>query len=321
MSDVKRIKIGTRGSPLAMVQTRMVQGLLGEYWPDIEVEIVVIKTSGDWVPADGEVRLSEENGGKGQFATEIEAALLSGAVDIAVHSMKDMDSVLPDGLVIDHMLPREDVRDVLILSDDLRGRVCMLSDLPDGARVGTASVRRAAFLLSALLPERSDLKVEPFRGNVQTRIDKVRSGQVDVSFLAMAGLNRLGISAEADVILSVDEMLPAAAQGAVGIEMRAGEGDIADILAPLSCALTVLCVKAERAALAALDGSCHTPIGAHATLNGDEMRLRVQVSSLDGQQSFSMEDVRMVDSVFDAAVLGADLGRSLKAEVPPEVFV
>jgi hydroxymethylbilane synthase len=313
----KILKIGTRGSPLAMVQATTVQRLLAEHWPALETEIVVIRTSGDWLPAHGEVRLSEVEGGKGQFAKEIEQALAAGAVDIAVHSMKDMDSHLPQGLVIDHMLPREDVRDAMIVRDDLRGKVSGFIDIPQGARIGTASVRRAAFLLS----QRPDLKIEAFRGNVQTRIDKARGGQVDATFLAMAGLNRLGLSAEADVALSVNEMLPAAAQGAVGIEMREGEGLVADMLAPLNCARTVLCVKAERAALKVLDGSCHTPIAAYAVLDeGGLMSLRVQVSSLDGQKHFHAKGERAVGTVEAAQMFGADLGAEIKADAPAEVF-
>jgi hydroxymethylbilane synthase len=263
------------------------------------------------------VRLSEADGGKGQFAKEIEQALLTGVVDIAVHSMKDMDSYLPDGLTIDHMLPREDVRDAMILSHDLRGRIKNAVDLPPNANLGTASVRRAAFLLS----KRPDLKISPFRGNVQTRIDKVRGGQVDATFLAMAGLNRLGLSEEADIVLSVDEMLPAAAQGAVGIEMRAGEAEIASLLAPISCGRTVLCVRAERAALKVLDGSCHTPIGAYAEHEGGRMSLRLQVSSVDGQQNFTAADERDVVDVDAAIAFGAALAQQLKSEVPAEMFV
>ncbi len=214
---MKKIVIGTRGSELAMTQTNMVCDALREAWPDLEIEVKEILTSGDWRISDGEVRLATADGGKGQFATEIEVFLTLNEIDIAVHSMKDMDSNLPDGLVIDHMLPREDARDTLLFAD--RDAVCAIEDLPAGTVVGTASVRRQAFMLS-LNPA---LRVVPLRGNVGTRIEKVRRGDVDVTLLATAGLNRLGIAGEADVILNEDVMLPAAGQGAVGIEMRAGD--------------------------------------------------------------------------------------------------
>lgn len=313
----KKIRIGTRGSPLAMVQTRMVEALLKEKFPALEIEIEVITTSGDWKPSDGEVRLSSENGGKGQFAKEIEEAMLAGKVDIAVHSMKDMDSFLPDGLVIRHMLPREDVRDALILSEELRGTVRSLSDIPQAAKVGTASVRRSAFLLM----QRPDVQIEPLRGNVGTRIEKVRSSQVDVSFLALAGLKRLGLEAEADVIIEPSEMLPAAGQGAVGIEHREEDAHIAEMLDALCCKETYLRVSAERAALAGLDGSCHTPIGAYARRDAHgDMRLSVQVCSLDGRMSFAADEVRDVKNVEQAQALGSDLAMQIKPQLPDGIL-
>ena len=318
--SLKILRIGTRGSPLALKQVEMVQGALGEHFPDLKTEVVVIQTSGDWKPEDGEVRLSEEAGGKGQFAKEIEAALLAGEIDCAVHSMKDMDSFLPDGLVIDHMLPREDVRDVLLFSNELADNVQINSGgfdmLPQGAVVGTASVQRAAFLLA----ERPDLKIEPFRGNVQTRIGKVRVGNVDVSLLALAGLNRLGISHEADVILDVETMLPSAGQGAVGIEIRDGDDAVLSLISRISHLKTVLCVKAERAALRVLDGACHTPIGAYATLDDGSMTLRVRVCSLDGRQSFYDDVTGEVSSIKEAEDLGREIGEKMKAVIPHDIF-
>jgi len=314
MSDIERtIKIGSRGSPLALAQVGMVEAALGEVFHELKVERVIITTSGDWKPEDGEVRLSEREGGKAQFAKEIEEALLSGEIDCAVHSMKDMDSVLPEGLVIDHMLPREDARDALLFSDALREAGCTGVDgIPKGAVVGTASVRRAAFLLA----NRGDLKIEPFRGNVQTRIDKVRRGQVEVTMLAMAGLKRLGIADEADVVLETHDMLPAAAQGAVGVEVRRGDEYIMAILGRISDLKTVMCVKAERAALRALNGSCHSPIGAYAVLNGGQMWLRVRVCSEDGQQVFDDEIRGDVDDVDAAQALGEEIGARMKAIIP-----
>jgi len=314
------LKIGSRGSPLALAQVGMVEAALLAEFPDLKCERVILTTSGDWKPEDGEVRLSARAGGKAQFAKEIEEALLAGAIDCAVHSMKDMDSHLPEGLVIDHMLPREDVRDCLLFSNDLANNGQFekgsYGTLPDGAVVGTASVRRGAFLLS----KRSDLKIEPFRGNVQTRIEKVRAGKVDVTMLALAGLKRLGISDEADVILEVDEMLPAAAQGAVGVELRDGDDEVSSIFSHISDYKTVLCVKAERAALRALDGHCHSPIGAYAVLDDDQMWLRVRVSSEDGQQNFE-DDIRGdVSSVEEAQALGAEIGARMKAVIPAGIL-
>ncbi len=336
-SENKIIRIGTRGSPLALVQANTVCAKLAEAHPDLQTEIVVIKTSGDWKPSDGEVRLSEAEGGKGQFAKEIEQALLAGEIDAAVHSMKDMDSHLPDGLVLDHMLEREDPRDALLLrdrvslggelsSDDLANNSQLkdggFSALPEGCVVGTASVRRAAFLLS----RRPDLKIVPFRGNVQTRIDKLRGensdGSVGCTLLAMAGLNRLGLADEVDVVLGVEDMLPAAGQGAVGIEVREGDEDedVLSIFSHISCFNTVVCVKSEREVLRILDGSCHTPIGAYATYEGGELWLRVRVSSLDGQQNFEDEIRGAVENVEDAIKLGHEIGRRLKKKIPPGIL-
>ena len=292
----------------------MVREALMAAWPDLTVELREVLTSGDWKPADGEVRLSTADGGKGQFAKEIEQLLLAGEVDIAVHSMKDMDSHLPEGLVIDHMLPREDPRDALLFSD--RGNACGVADLPESTIVGTASVRRQAMMLA----KNAKLEVRPLRGNVGTRIEKVRRGDVDVTFLAVAGLNRLNLADEIDHIVGVDDMLPAAGQGAVGIEMRSGDTEIATMLAPLNCQKTLLCVKAERAALAVLDGSCHTPIGAYATLEGAEMFLRLAVVSLDGRAHYAEEARGAVHHVEDAVKLGQETAQRLKAAVPQTLF-
>lgn len=308
------IKIGTRGSPLALTQAHMVRDALMAAHAGLAVEIVVIQTSGDWVPAQGEARLSAAAGGKGQFAKEIEAALLAGAIDIGVHSMKDMDSRLPPGLVIEHMLPREDVRDALLLHPDLRGRVSAVDDIPAGTVVGTASVRRRAVLLA----RRPDLNIVPLRGNVGTRIEKLQAGQVGVTLLAMAGLNRLGLADKADVALSTEEMLPCAGQGAVGIECRAdrlvGLKPFLDVISHIP---TVLCVTAERAALAALDGSCHTPIGALAMLVTDgNMSLSLQVTALDGGGHYDHQDRMAVKDIAAAQDFGRRCGEALKSKLP-----
>lgn len=307
----EKIVIGTRGSPLALVQANMVKDKIANIGQNIDVSIRIIKTSGDWKPQDGEVRLEALEGGKAQFAKEIEEALLAGEIDIAVHSMKDMETVLPEGLVIPFMLPREDVRDAFI-SD----KASCISDLPQGAVVGTASVRRQAFLLN----QRPDLNVVPFRGNVQTRLDKLRAGQVDATFLACAGLNRLGMSDEVTSAIEVDEMLPAVGQGAVGIEVRASDLNELSFIDQFCCLKTYLCVGCERGVLRALGGSCHTPVGVHAVLNDGSLYLRVQVVSLDGSQSWSDEDTAVCKDVNDAVTLGERVGVRLKEKVPAEVL-
>ena len=323
----RRLKIGTRGSPLAMVQAETVCAELESAHPDLQVEIVKIKTSGDWRPEDGETRLAESEGGKGLFAKEIERALLDGEIDAAVHSMKDMDSVLPDGLMIDHMLPREDVRDAMLFSNEIKElakdsqfELLDFSHLHEGAMVGTASVRREAFLRNV----RPDLCFSPMRGNVGTRIEKVRretSGQkFDCTLLAVAGLKRLGLEAEADFIFAPEALLPAAGQGAVGIEVRADNKDVLAIISQISCETTVACVKAEREVLRVLDGSCHTPIAAYAILQDGVLWLRAKVVSLDGTESFEDEIRENVSNIEDAQAFGRELGERLKAQIPGEIL-
>ncbi len=330
MSGMKRtIRIGTRGSALALTQTRTVCASVEDAHEDVACEIVVIKTSGDWTPSDGEVRLSEVDGGKGLFAKEIEQALLRGDIDAAVHSMKDMDSQLPQGLVIHHMLPREDARDALLFANEINVLANdaqfnnPLDILPVGAVIGTASVRRAAMILS----KRPDVKIVPFRGNVRTRIQKLRGEidydleeKVDCTLLAIAGLNRLGIAHEADAILSVDDMLPSAGQGAVGVEILENNNDIIAVFSHISCEKTVFCVKAEREALRIFDGSCHTPIGAYATLHDGQMHLRVCVCSLDGAQSFYDEEIASVTNVETALAIGRIVGERLKMIIPADIL-
>ncbi len=304
----KTLRIGTRGSKLALAQTGMVARAIEAAHPGIHIEIVEIKTSGDWKPSDGETRLAEAEGGKGLFAKEIEEALLAGEVDCGVHSMKDMASFLPRGLVIDHMLPREDARDAF-----LGNAYKCLADLPRGARIGTSSLRRQAFVLA----KRPDLIIAPLRGNVPTRIEKLRKGQVDAAVLAYAGLKRLGLEGEADCVIDIEDMLPAAGQGAVGIETRADDAQTRALLDALHCRETGLRVAAERAALQVLDGSCRTPIGAHAVIEDGELRLSVVVASADGKQFFR-EDVAGPED--DAAALGRKAGEVLKKRVPKELL-
>lgn len=312
----QKIRIGTRGSPLALKQAAMVRAEITRVAPDMQIEVVVIKTSGDWRPEQGETRLIEEQGGKGQFAKEIEEALLAGTIDIAVHSMKDMESDLPEGLMIDHMLPREDARDIILFN--ALSEIRSLADLPPGARVGTASVRRMAFL-KALRP---DLQITTLRGNVQTRIDKMRSGQVDVILLAVAGLKRLELEDEIarGLILAPEEFLPPAGQGAIGIERRKNDKKLLAILGQISCKITVFCVVAERAALRVLSGSCHTPIGACATIQDGQMYLRLKLAALDGSVLYTEEIRQVIHTVQEAEKLGVALGEKLKARVPENLL-
>lgn len=307
----KKIVIGTRGSALALAQTNMVKAEIDNIGHGIEAEVKVIKTSGDWRPEQGEVRLEALAGGKAQFAKELEDALMRGEIDLAVHSMKDMETDFPPGLILPYMLPREDARDAFI-SDISRN----IEGLPNGSVVGTVSVRRQAFLLH----QRPDLKVVPFRGNVQTRLDKLHNGQVDATFLACAGLKRLNLFHECTKALAPAEMLPAVGQGAVGIQMRESDIDKMSFIGRFSCEKTYRCVECERGVLRALGGSCHTPVGVHATLDGDEVSLHVQVVAPDGSQMWEEKISASCPTVEDAIVLGESVGTRIKPVVPAEIL-
>lgn len=298
------IKIGTRGSKLALTQTELFKTALLRTEPELELETVIIQTSGDWKPQHGETRLSEAAGGKGQFAKEIEEAMLSGKIDCAVHSVKDMDSNETPGLVMDYYLPREDVRDAFIAD-----KYASFDDLPEGATLGTSSVRRQAMALSL----RPDLKIVPLRGNVPTRLQKLKAGQVDATFLAVAGLNRLELTHEITHPMEVDAMLPGAGQGAVGIQCREDDHNLREKLEAMNDDKTRFAIWAERAALAELDGSCHTPIGAYAEIANNELKLRVAVYSLCGKESWSLEKT---GDVQDAKSMGAQLAKELKTRIP-----
>ncbi len=304
------LRLGTRGSPLALAQARQVRDLLAAAHPDMAApEIVEISTKGDRT----QHQLLRDIGGKGLFTREIEDGLRDGGIDIAVHSMKDMPTVLPDGLVIDCVLTREDPRDVLCTQDPAdaaRG----LAGLKPNAVVGTASLRRGAQVLAA----RPDVEIVAFRGNVGTRLEKLAAGTVDATLLAAAGLNRLGIGVAPHHLLTVEEMLPAAAQGAVGIERRAGDERVAGLLAPLNDVATMRCVVAERALLEALDGSCRTPIGALAVLDGTQLTLEALVLSPDGQHVYRTTRHGGAD---DGAHLGRDAGAQLRTAAGPAFFV
>lgn len=307
----KIIRIGTRGSKLAMVQTTMVADALRRAHPDLVIEIKEILTSGDWKPEHGETRLAEAAGGKGLFAKEIERALLDGVIDCGVHSLKDMPSFLPEGLEISHVLEREDPRDAF-----LSHRYDSLADMPAGSVIGTSALRRQAFLL-AKYPH---LKVIPLRGNVPTRIEKMKSGQADGIILACAGLKRLGLESEIKEFLSEGEFLPGAAQGVIGIEVRSDDTETKNLLSPLGDYETMLIVSSERAALQVLDGSCRTPVGSYATRDGDQMHLRVAVAAPDGGTVYADEISGSVAGIDDAVRLGQVVGLRLKARVPAELL-
>lgn len=262
MSEQPKIVIGTRGSPLALAQAHetreRLQAAHAELRGEDAIAIEVIQTTGDMILD----RPLSEIGGKGLFTKEIDDAQLDGRIDLAVHSMKDVPTWLPDGLTLPCVLPREDVRDVFISM-----KAKSLGELPKGAVVGTASLRRQA-QIKARYPH---LQVETFRGNVQTRLKKLADGVVDATLLAHAGLRRLGREDVITDVISEDDMLPAVAQGAIGITCRADDEKMLAYLAPLNCADTHTQILAERALLRVLDGSCRTPIAARATLQGDEI--------------------------------------------------
>lgn len=301
------VRIATRGSPLALMQAGMVEQALRAAHPGLRTAIVTIKTSGDWAPAQGEVLLAEDAGGKAQFAREIEEALLAGRADIGVHSAKDMDSSLPAGLVMDIFLPREDVRDVLFISEAARDDG-QLWGLAQGAVLGTSSPRRAAFLLH----KRPDLRTTPLRGNVQTRLDKLAAGQVGATVLAAAGLNRLGVKHQG-LLLEPEDLLPAAGQGAVGIEYRAEQEAVRSILQPIHHQKTGLCLAAERALVKALNGTCRSPIGALAVFKGGDMYLRGALADETGRDIVFSEKSAPVFNPANAEGLARALAKDLQA--------
>lgn len=300
------LKIGTRGSPLALAQAHETRDRLMAAFdlPQDAFEIVVIKTTGDRVLD----RPLKEIGGKGLFTREIEDALLSGSIDIAVHSMKDMPVAQPEGLLLDTYLPREDVRDAFVSPT-----VARLADLPQGATVGSSSLRRRAQLKA----RRPDLQLVEFRGNVQTRMKKLQEGVAVATFLAMAGLNRLGMADVARSAIAPEEMLPAVAQGAIGIERRVSDDRAARMLAAIHHRETGERLAAERAYLAALDGSCETPIAGLAVLEGGNIWLRGEILRPDGSESITGE-VR--GPIADGAAMGEGLARNLLAQAPKGFF-
>ncbi len=302
----KPLKIGTRGSPLALWQAHEVRRCLMAAFalPEDAFQICVIKVLGDQILD----RALKDIGGKGLFTREIEEALLDGSIDIAVHSMKDMPTVQPDGLLLDCYLPREDVRDAFVSPS-----VPSLSALPQGAVVGSSSLRRRA----QLALRRPDLQLVEFRGNVQTRMKKLEDGVAVATFLAMAGLNRLGMTHMARGPVEVDEMLPAVAQGAIGVERRLGDERVAGLLAVIHDGPTGVRLAAERGYLATLDGSCETPIAGLALIEGDQLWLRGEILRPDGSEAIQGE---RRGAVADAAAVGHALAEDLLGRAPKDFF-
>lgn len=297
-------RIGTRGSPLAMAQARLVRRLLAEAHgvSEDDITIDVISTGGDRSQASN-ASLSEI-GGKGLFTKEIDEAMLSGRVDIGVHSSKDVATRMPDGLVLAAFLEREDVRDAF-----MSVKVQSLDHLAERAKFGTSSIRRAAQVLRV----RPDLQIVPFRGNVGTRLQKLLDGVADATMLAVAGLNRLGEGHRATALLDPEIFIPAPAQGAIGIAVRSDDARMASIVSVLDHAATHRAIAAERAMLAVLDGSCRTPVGALTRLDGNSLSLKGQILSLDGQTAFES-----FASGTDPELLGKQVGDDLIAQAGTE---
>ena len=302
----KPLKIGTRGSPLALAQAHETRSRLMDVHglPETAFAICVIKTTGDRIID----RPLKDIGGKGLFTKEIEDALLQGDIDIAVHSMKDMPVDQPMGLMLDTYLPREDVRDAFI-----SGQYTGLADLPQAAVVGTSSLRRAA----QLHLRRPDLNVVEFRGNLQTRLRKLDDGVACATFLAMAGLNRLGLDDVPATPIAITDMLPAVAQGTIGIERRGGDDTTASLLAPIHHHPTAQRLAAERSFLATLDGSCETPIAGLAELDGSTLTLRGEILRPDGSQALSDSITCPIDQGANA---GATLAQTLLSRAGPGFF-
>ena len=298
--------IGTRGSPLALAQAQQVRDrLAAAHAIDTDtIRLEVIRTTGDTIRD----RPLTEAGGKGLFTKEIEEALIAGAIDLAVHSAKDMPTFLPPQLRIGAVLEREDARDVFISH-----KAKTLADLPEGARVGTASLRRQA-LVKRLRP---DLAVVPMRGNVETRLRKLAAGEVDAIVLALAGLKRLGLADAATAVLSIDEFLPAVGQGTIAIEARGDDERMLDLLRAVSHSATAAALTAERAFLAVLEGSCRTPIAGHAAVAGGRLAFRGLIAKPDGSEVL---EAQRHGAAVVAVRLGAEAGRELKQRAGADFF-
>lgn len=306
MQATAPIRIGTRGSPLALAQAHQVRDRLrAEHGlPEDAISITVIKTTGDRVLD----RPLADIGGKGLFTKEIEEALLANEIDLAVHSMKDMQTELPKGLAIGAMLPREDVRDAFISL-----RFARLEDVPPGTVIGTSSLRRQAQILNV----RPDLRVRGFRGNVQTRLRKLESGEAGATFLAVAGLKRLGLTERITAIIPAEVMLPAVAQGAIGVEIRADDTITARQIAPLNDEATTIAVTCERAFLRRLEGSCRTPIAGLAGIAGGKISFKGEVLSPDGKMAYRVE---RTDSAERAVLVGEAAADEILKTADPKIL-
>ena len=304
----RSLRIGTRGSPLALIQANLVADALATAHPQAPAaDIVPIVTTGDRITD----RPLADIGGKGLFAKEIEAALLAGVIDCAVHSAKDLETRLPDGLTIAAVLPRGDPRDALICPASRT-----LAGIPHGARLGTTSARRKA-LVQALRP---DLRIEPIRGNVGTRLGKVANGEFDAVLLAMAGLIRAGCAGDA-APLAVEEFLPSAGQGTIAVQCRAEDAAARACLAPIDHAQTMAALRAERAVLAVLDGSCRTPIAAHAEIRDGRITVRGLVADPKGGSIWRHRETGpTADPARDPVALGREVGQALRAAAPPAIL-
>ncbi|MDX2027923.1 MAG: hydroxymethylbilane synthase [Alphaproteobacteria bacterium] len=304
----RTLRLGTRGSPLALRQAEEVRQKISALHAEVAIEVVPIRTHGDWQPGQKDRSFIDSGGNKGMFTKEIEDSLKSGAIDIAVHSMKDVASRLPDGLVIAAILERADPREAFISK---KSRT--LDDLPPNSTVGTSSVRRQAQILA----RRPDLRVVPLRGNVDTRLRKLDEGAADATLLAVAGLVRLGVADRITSIIETDVILPSGAQGALGIEIREKDDALRTLLQALNHAPTSTCVRAERAFLEMLDASCQTPIGALARLQGDAITLEGLAARPDGSELLRMNET---GPARDPETLGASLGKKVKANLPQDFF-
>jgi len=309
----KTIRLGTRGSPLALIQAEEIRRRLFEAHAHLaaeaDIEIIPIRTTGDWRPEHKDRRFVEIGGNKGLFTKEIEEALLSEHIDLAVHSLKDVASVIAPELEIAAVIKRNDPRDAFI------GReATTLADLPKGAVVGTSSLRRQAQLLA----QRPDLRVVPLRGNVETRLKKLGDGLADATILATAGMTRLGVDARISSILSTTAMLPAAGQGALGIEIRADDDGARQLLAPLNDPTTRACVTAERAVMRAIGGTCNTPAGAYAVLTtAGQLAIEALVARADGCDLIRLA---ATGNPVDADQIGELLGQNLRKRSPADLF-
>lgn len=300
----RQIRIGTRGSALALAQAKEVcDRLISVFGDEFDFQTCVIKTSGDKIQ-DRPLALA---GGKGLFTKELEEALLNKSIDLAVHSMKDMPTAQPDGLEIACILPREDVRDAFISPI-----ASSLEELPLNAIVGTASIRREAFIRR----KRRDLKIVLFRGNVDTRLAKLARGEAHATLLAAAGLKRLGREDRITQLIPIEDMLPAPAQGAIGIEIRSSDRQTRAVIQTIHDEVTGIAISAERAFLAELDGSCRTPIAALAQVNGETILLKGAIISPDGSHLYKTD---RMGSVQDAAALGRDAALEILKEGGDEV--